>query len=190
MHQIELADRLAKLFPRPNAELHEDLREVPFDGARAQEESSADLDVRETVVGEHDDLPFLGGEVSTCLVDAFPHCLARCQELATGTLGECVETHGRERLMSRPQLLARIHSASFAPEPFAVQQARSGQLGCDSGASEKLQRRAVVGLARLAVICQGLQSCLDAERKVRRRGSGMLRHAVDRGGKKVGCAGP
>src|SRR5580700_6097774 len=52
----------AELPARADAELGENLAQMPLDGARAEEQLGADLRVRQPVAGEPGDLRLLGGE--------------------------------------------------------------------------------------------------------------------------------
>ena len=66
----------AEVFAGGDAELGEDVAEVPLDGAGADEQLRGDLLVGAAVSGQFRDLGFLGGEVGASvdrtLADAFP----------------------------------------------------------------------------------------------------------------------
>jgi hypothetical protein len=105
------------------------MREVmPFDGARAEEESGADLGVGEAIAGEPGDLPLLTGELVARVRRALAHLLARRQKLAAGTLGEGLHADRLEHLVCGTQLLAGIHPAALAAQPFAVEQMGASEL--------------------------------------------------------------
>ena len=54
----------------PDLKLRVDVSQVPFDGARTEEQAGADLGVREPIAGKFGDLAFLGGEDVPWLGDA------------------------------------------------------------------------------------------------------------------------
>jgi hypothetical protein len=79
---------LAELSAGADAELREHVAQVPFDGARADEQLGADLRIRAAVAGEAGDLGLLCGELVERLDGAFASGFAGGQELARGALGE------------------------------------------------------------------------------------------------------
>src|SRR3954447_11664272 len=81
---------------RADAELGEHLLEVPFDGARAEEELGADLRVRPPVAREPGDVLLLRGELVARVVAALAHLLAGGQQLVAGTFGEPRGAHRQE----------------------------------------------------------------------------------------------
>src|SRR6059058_2500985 len=84
--------RRSKVFPRTDPELGEHLAQMPFDGARADEQLGADLGVRQSLTGEPGDLGLLCREDLTCLDRPWTHRLAGGLEFAAGPLGESLGT--------------------------------------------------------------------------------------------------
>src|SRR4029077_18760544 len=70
---------LVQVHARVDAEFGEDVTQVVFDGARANEQSRADLKVREALACEFRDLGLLDGELAGVLDGAFAGSLARGQ---------------------------------------------------------------------------------------------------------------
>src|SRR5829696_8415561 len=111
-----------------DAELGEHLLQVPFDGAGAEEELSADLGVRPAVAGELGDVLLLRSELVAGVIAALADLLAGGQQLVPRTLGKSLRAHRKQRLERDPQLLARIDASSLTAQPLPVEQARA----CDS----------------------------------------------------------
>ena len=103
---------------------------VVLDGAGADEQTGADLGVREAVARELRDLRFLGGELVTGLARAFASRLADGEQLAFRARGERLGAHRREHLLGGAQLVTGVASAFVAPQPFAEEQVGTGQLEC------------------------------------------------------------
>ena len=82
----------AELSAGVDAELGEDLVEMPFDGAGADEELLADLRVRAAAGRELCDLLLLWGEVEARVVGAPADGLTGREQLSAGALGELAET--------------------------------------------------------------------------------------------------
>ena len=78
------------------------------------------------------------------------HRLARGRQLATGALGERLGPEAREHLVRGAQLVTRVHAATLAPEPFAVEQTCTGEFHADPGAPEPLDRLTVEGVRVLS----------------------------------------
>src|SRR4051794_23121122 len=85
---VRLEDVASELRPRLHIELPEDLAQVVFDGARADEELRGDLDVCLPLRDEPRDLCLLGREVVSGLGGAFASVFARRAELNTCSLRE------------------------------------------------------------------------------------------------------
>src|SRR6476620_3531538 len=85
---VRLEDVARELCPRLHIELPEDLAEVVFDGARADEELRGDLDVRLPLRDEPRDLCLLRREVVGRLGGPFASVFARCAELDACSLRE------------------------------------------------------------------------------------------------------
>ena len=84
--------------------------------------------------------------------------------------------------MGGAQLFARVHATALAAEPFAVEQARAGELDADPRALEPLDRLAVEGVGVFALAQQRPGACQDAERPIRTRGACPLFQPGQRGG--------
>src|SRR6516165_10526003 len=149
-----LGQRRSELPARGDAELREHVAQVPFDRARADEQLGADLRVRQAVVGEPGDLPFLGRELVARVGAALAHLLARCHQLPAGALGEGLHPDPGEQVVGRTQLLARVDAAALAAQPLPVEQMRAGKLRADFGAAEPLDRTAI---QEIRVVAAGQQ---------------------------------
>ena len=86
---------------------------------------------------------------------ALAHRLAGGQQLAAGAFGEPFHAHRGQHLVGDAKLLARVDAAIFAPEPFAVEQMRAGQIRTHAGAAEPLDRLTVQTVGGLALAQQG-----------------------------------
>src|SRR3954468_15838488 len=110
---------------RGDAELRVHLAQMPFDGARAEEELRADLRVREAVARQPGDLLLLRRQGIARLGTPLADRLARGGQLSPGALGERLHADGREQLVGGAQLLPRIDAASGPPQPLPVEQMRT-----------------------------------------------------------------
>src|SRR5262249_60606810 len=119
-----LEQHRAELPARGDAELGEDLAQVPFNRTWAQEQLRADLRVREPVPGEAGDLFLLRGQLIAGLGTALAHLLARGDELPAGPLGVRRVAHSVEHDMREAELLAGIDAAVLAAQPLAVDEMR------------------------------------------------------------------
>src|SRR6185312_9357303 len=117
-----------QLVTREDVELAEDLAQVVLDRARADEEVDADLRVAVTVAGEPGDRLLLGGELVDVVDRVDPHGRGRRRELALGAGGEGLGTDRHERVEGRAQLLAGVHPATLAAQPFAIEETGPGQV--------------------------------------------------------------
>src|SRR5215469_18119940 len=117
---------------------------MPFDGARADEQFGADLRVRSARDGESRDVLLLRCEVIASVVSALADGLTGREQFVSRALGEAVRTDRGERVMRGAQLLARIDSAAFAPQPFPVEQLPAGEFHAQAGTSEQRDRVAVI----------------------------------------------
>ena len=77
--------------------------------------------------------------------------------------------------MSGEELLACLGTAVFAPQPFAVDQARAGQFRADPGTAEPLDRLAVQAIGSLALAQQRPRARSGPERPVAAADTGGLR---------------
>src|SRR5918994_3345251 len=109
---------------------------MPLDRARADEEPSADLGVREAVARETRDLVLLWRKV----VAGLDHALARGRtgrsQLPRRALGERLDAHVGQHVVGFAQLAAGVHAAAGAAEPFAVHEMRAGQVHPALGSAE------------------------------------------------------
>src|SRR5260370_10447436 len=140
----------AKLFAGADVELGEDLAQMPFDGAGAEEQLGADLRIRQPVTCEPGDLHLLRGELVARPDRALAHGLTRRQQLATAALSERLHAHRGEPFVGGAQFLACVRAALLTPQPLAVQEVSADQRGAHASATEPLTRLAVEALARLA----------------------------------------
>src|SRR5262245_10561401 len=178
-------ERVVELAPRPDAELREDVAQVPLDRARADEQLRADLGVRAPVTRQTGDLRLLGGQVVAGLHGALAHRLAGGQQLAAGALGEALGPHRREHLVRRAQLLARVHPPLLAAQPLAVEQPGAGEVDPAATAREPLDRLAVELLGGVAFAEQRARAGLDAERPVGAARPRAFAQALERRGRRV-----
>src|SRR3954447_18123987 len=93
-----------------DAELREDVAQMPLDGSGADEQLCADLRVRQTVAGKACDVGFLWGQVVAGLDAAWPHGCARGSQLLSGALHESLHRHRAEHLVCGAQLVACVDS--------------------------------------------------------------------------------
>ncbi len=63
-----------------------------------------------------------------------------------GALGEPLDTHGGQHLVSGPELRAGVCTAVLAAQPFAVEQVGAGELRTEPGAAEPVNRFAIEAL--------------------------------------------
>src|SRR4051794_15584961 len=80
--------RVVELAARTDAELGEDVAQMPLDGARADEQLRADLGIRAPIARQAGDLRLLRGELVARLHRALADGLTRGEQLAAGALGE------------------------------------------------------------------------------------------------------
>ena len=81
---------------------------------------------------------------------ALAGCLAGCEELATGALGEGLGAHAVEHVVGGSQLLAGVEPSLFASQPLAVQQVSPGEMHDDPAAPQPLDRLEVERVGSLA----------------------------------------
>src|ERR671931_572143 len=86
----------AELPARGDAELGEDLVEVPFDGATADVQASRDLGVGESLADEANDLSLLRGELSAACGSTLADAFAGGLQLVSSALSERVHLHADE----------------------------------------------------------------------------------------------
>src|SRR4029453_16658226 len=104
------------------------LAEVPLDGTRADEQFGADLRVAAPVPGQAGDELFLRGEHGPRVLAALAYGLTGRLQLVPGTVGESVHAHHGEHVVRGSQMLPGIGTPAPAPQPFAIEQVRAGEL--------------------------------------------------------------
>src|SRR5215207_1318982 len=163
---------------RADAELGEHLLEVPFDGAGAEEELSADLGVRPAVASELGDVLLLRSELVAGVIAALADLLAGGQQLVPRTLGKSLRAHREQRLARDPQLLARIDAPSLTAQPLPVEQARACELDADARVAEVIDRLAVQALGGISLTCEGAHAGTDSQRPIAGISRCALRHPL------------
>jgi hypothetical protein len=88
-------------------------------------------------------LSFLRCEVVARAHAALAGGLAGGLELAASALGEGLRPEATERSVGGAEMFARLHAASFATQPFAVDKACAGGMNGHPGAIEPLDRLAI-----------------------------------------------
>ena len=178
----------SQLAPGPYPELGVHLAQVPLDGAGAEEQAGADVRVREPVTGQLGDLTLLRGEIVARLCDAPAAPLASRDEFAGGALRERLHAHRREQLVRDVELGARVEATAFAPQPFAVQQMRAGELSADARSAEMVDRHAEPAIGDSIVGEQRPGTRFDAARPMGARGLCLVGQPVEGVGRKIGPA--
>src|SRR5258708_17014698 len=113
----------AEVPARGDAEVDEDLPQVPFDGVRADEQVRTDLLVRQAVAGQPRDLRLLAGQLVT-RADRLPACLlAGCEQFPASPFAEGLRTHSSEHLMSGAEVPPCVDAPVHPTQPLAVAQA-------------------------------------------------------------------
>ena len=161
-----------------------------LDGARADEQPGTDLRVGQAVTGQPCHLGLLSGQRVISPAHSLADCLARGEQLAPGSFGECPGAHRLQHLVGGAQLLARIGPPVLTAQPLAVDQVRAGQLGADAGPAKVLDRRAVVPLGRLALAEQAASPRLDPQHPVGRGHPGTFGQPFQDGREELHIAGP
>src|SRR6266702_1434772 len=101
-----------------DVELDEDLVQVVLDRARAHEKVGSDRRVGQAIAGQPDDLDFPGSELGRHIGRAFTYSLAGREQLARGSFGEPVSSHGGEHVVRGAQLLAGIDPPVLPAQPL------------------------------------------------------------------------
>ena len=146
-----------------DAELGEHLTQMPLDRARAQEQLGADLGIGQPVPGPPGDLPLLRGELVRFVRRALADGLPGGEQLAAGTFGERLGSHPREHVVGRPQLGPGVGAPVLPPEPFPVDQVRTGQGDRAAALAQPADRLAVELLGGFALTYQRARARLDAQ---------------------------
>jgi hypothetical protein len=134
---------VVKPFARGDAEFDEDLPEVPFDGASADEQFRSDLRVGLSGAGQFRDVLFLRGQVVVAVDVPLADLLAGGGEFSACALGERVGADHDELLVGGAQLVACIDASVPATEPLSVEQMGAGEIGPQRCAAEPLDRLGV-----------------------------------------------
>ena len=90
------------------------------------------------------------GELVARLRSALAGGLARGRQLPARSLGERLHSDRRELIVRGTQLRARVHPATLAAQPLAVDQLRTRELGTKLGATQPNDRFAIGALGVLA----------------------------------------
>src|ERR1700754_5305291 len=101
-----LRQRVVEFLPRTDAKLHEHFAQVPFDGARADEQLRADLRVRPAESGEAGDLGLLSCELLTSVGSTCPRRFAGGGQLPASPLAESLGSHRGELVVGSAQMPA------------------------------------------------------------------------------------
>src|SRR5262249_13179011 len=123
-----LVQRRVELLAGADAELPEDLSQVPLDRSRAEEQLGAYLRVRVPLARKLGDLCFLSREIATSLRGTFACLLAGGEKLSAGSLRECLHPDRGEKFVRGVQLFARVNAPAGTTQPFSVQQVRTRSL--------------------------------------------------------------
>src|SRR5947209_14605383 len=110
-----LRQGLSEFLAGADIEFWEHLAQVVFDGARAEEQPRSDLWVRLPIGGQACNLLLLGRQVVAGVGRALAHGLARGDQLAARTPGECLGADRAQHVVCETQLLAGVDAALFAP---------------------------------------------------------------------------
>src|SRR5215468_3289275 len=160
------ANRPGQLAAIGDVELAEDLAQVVFDGAGADEQPGGDLPVGQVPGRQPGDLLLLGGEHLRGPGAARAGPLAGGAELGPGPGGESFHADRVEQRKRGAQLVAGVAAAPLAAQPLAVEQVGARQLRADPGAAKPADRLAIAGLGVVTFGNQCLRAGLDAERPV------------------------
>src|SRR6478609_7156464 len=127
-----LKRRGAELAAGRDAELGEDLAQVPFHGARAQVELEPDLGVRQSFPCEPGDLRLLLGEIVWPFGGLRPDLLPGSRQLAPRAPGKRIHPHAVEHLERLEQFVTGVRAAVCPAQPLAVNQMGARQLRADT----------------------------------------------------------
>src|SRR5262249_42948025 len=130
---LAVRQRRAQVLAGPDAELSEQLAQVPLDCPWAQEQLGADLLVRQPVDRQARDLHLLRGQCVARLDRALADGFSGGLQLPAGAVGVRLVGHAGERLVRDAQLVARVDPAVLAAQPLAVDEVRTRQRDADPG---------------------------------------------------------
>ena len=138
---------------RVDAVLVEDRLQVAGDGARADEQLRANLGIGAAHPSQPGDLPLLGCQRFSRILDAPVNHLTSRPQFTAGSSGKTVRAHVGEQVVGEPQLDSSIGSAVGPPKPFAVQQVGAGQV-YDHRASSQVRQSGLI-------VHVGIGACTD-----------------------------
>src|SRR5215470_18544196 len=148
---LAVADRPGELAPADDVKLAEDLAQVVFDGAGADEQPGGDLPVGQVLGDQPGDLLLLGGEHLRGLGAARAGPLAGGAQLGPGPGGERRHAHLIEHREGGAQLVPGVVTAVLVPQPLPVQQVSTGNLGTPPTTAEPVDRLAVTALGGVSL---------------------------------------
>jgi hypothetical protein len=154
--------------------------QVPLHRAPAEEQSGANLGVRQAIAGELGDLTLLRSQIVARLDGPLAGCLARGQQLTASPFGERLHAHRRELLVRCAQLGPGVNPAVRPSKPLAEEQMRAGELSADPGSIQLLDRLAIRGFGIIAFAEKRPTARLDAKREAAASGLRGRRELVQR----------
>src|SRR3954471_6121305 len=175
----DVADRPRQLPAGADAELGEDLPQVPFDGTCADEQREADLGVGRSLRCQPGDLRLLRCEVAGRLHRALANRLTGGQQLAPSALGKGLDPHRRQAVVRAAELSAGVDASPLPSEPLTVEKLGPGELDVHPRATQPLDGLAVLVLGGLSLEQQGTAARLHAEGPVRAAGPGHRRELLE-----------
>src|SRR6516225_8816087 len=184
---LAVPDHAGELGPAADAKLAEDLAQMVIHGAGADEQPGGDLPVGQVLGDQPGDLLLLRGEHLHGPGAARAGPLSGGMQLARGSFGECVGSHGRKHLVREAQLLAGVKAPACAAQPLAVEQMGAPEFHADASAAKAADRLKVESLGVLTFGDQCSRAGLDAERPVSATGTGGCREPLEGPGRPLGC---
>src|SRR4029077_552374 len=128
----------AELPARCDAELDEDLPQVPFDGVCADEQLRRDLLIRQPVAGQSCDLRLLGRQLITGADLLLAHLFTGGDQLAASPFGEGPRTPSGEHVVGGAEVLTGVDAPVHPTQPLAVAQPGASEIHDDAGALQAL----------------------------------------------------
>src|SRR5215470_18913469 len=98
--------------------------------------------------------------------------LAGSAQFGPGTGGESLHADRVEHLGGGTKLVPGVAAAALAPQPLAVHEVRTGEVGMPPGAAQPVDRFAVVPLGGFSFARQRARACLDPKPNVGFSGPG------------------
>src|SRR6201991_5390474 len=164
--------RLARPRDRPelpsrgDAELDEDLPQVPFDGVRADEQLRADLLIRQPVTGQPRDLCLLGGQLVTRADRLLAYLFAGGDQLAACPFSEGVRAHRGVHLVALTEMSTRVEAPVDPAQPLAIVQASARGMHDNAGRSQSFNGVEVQVLGTIVTGHQGFRICQETQAPV------------------------